>query len=212
MNTIKSNLKLLTIIVASAFLIISCGETENRKTVKNLEKCFGNIKTINDAEVLSQEEAIEIAQCMLPHLQSVKDKVDKMSREEAVIFLDQLEVETNKSKYSEIIKELNYRKVKQLAALGGEINSSKPVSSNRDWDKILDDYENYIDEYLKFLKKANQGDMSALLEYNELLEKAEKLDRQLTDADDQLTNRQLSRFTKIQNKMTEAMLEMYYPE
>ena len=149
---------------------------------------------------------------MLPHLQSVKDKVDKMSREEAGIFLDQLEAETNKSEYSEIIKELNYRKVKQLAALGRESNSSKSVSSNRDWDKILDDYENYIDEYLKFFKKANEGDMSAMLEYNELLEKAEKLDRQLTDADDQLTNRQLSRFAKIQNKMTDAMLEMYYPE
>lgn len=212
MNAIKSNLKLLAIVIASAFLTVSCGETENRKTVKNLEKCFGNIKTIKDAEVLSQEEAIEIAQCMLPHLQSVKDKVDKMSREEAGIFLDQLEVETNKSEYSEIIKELDYRKVKQLAALGRENNSSKPVSSNRDWDKILDDYENYIDEYLKFLKKANQGDMSAMLEYNELLEKAEDLDRQLTDADDQLTNRQLSRFAKIQNKMTEAMLEMYYSE
>ena len=103
--------------VASAFVMISCGGNENQKTIKNLEKCLGTMKTIEDSNNISEEEAIDIANCMLPHLQAVKDKVDKMSREEAEKFLKELESETEKSDYKEIIKELNYRKVKKLANL-----------------------------------------------------------------------------------------------
>lgn len=193
--------------VASAFLMISCGGNENQKTIKNLEKCLGNIKTAEDSNHISQEEAISIAQCMLPHLQAVKNRVDKMNRDEAVKFLKELETETEKSDYKEIIRELNYRKVKKLADSG----SQKSESSNKitkDWDKILDDYEEYVDEYIQFMKKSNEGDMSALEEYSEISEKALELESKLQKAENSLSSKQVSRMTKIQNKMTKAVLEM----
>lgn len=199
--------KSILIVVASAFLIISCGGNENQKTIKNLEKCLGNIRTIEDANTISQEEAVSIAQCMLPHLQNVKNKVDKMSRDEAEKFLKELETETEKSDYKEIIKELNYRKVKKLADLGSE-KSESSNKTTKDWDKILDDYEEYVNKYVAFVRKANDDDFSANSEYYDLLQKAEDLGNQLNEAENSLSSKQIARMTKIQNKMTEVILEM----
>src|SRR5690554_65269 len=199
--------KSILMAVASTFLIISCGGNENQKTIKNLEKCLGNIKTAEDSNHISQEEAISIAQCMLPHLQAVKDKVDKMSRDEAEKFLKELETETEKSDYKEIIKELNYRKVKKLADSGSE-KSESSNKTTKDWDRILDDYEDYVNKYVAFVRKANDDDFSANSEYYDLLQKAEDLGNQLNEAENSLNERQVLRMTKIQNKMTEVILEM----
>jgi len=199
--------KSILMAVASTFLIISCGGNENQKTIKNLEKCLGNIKTAEDSSHISQEEAISIAQCMLPHLQAVKDKVDKMSRDEAEKFLKELETETEKSDYKEIIKELNYRKVKKLADSGSE-KSESSNKTTKDWDRILDDYEDYVNKYVAFVRKANDDDFSANSEYYDLLQKAEDLGNQLNEAENSLNERQVLRMTKIQNKMTEVILEM----
>lgn len=192
--------------VASAFVMISCGGNENQKTIKNLEKCLGTIKTIEDSSNISEEEAIDIANCMLPHLQAVKDKVDKMNREEAEKFLKELESETEKSDYKEIIKELNYRKVKKLANL--KQNDDSEDYHSEDWDKIIDDYEEYVDEYIEFIQNMNYEDSSSMSEYTTLLEKAERLSSKLERAENDLSKSQLSRMTKIQNKMNNAVLEM----
>jgi hypothetical protein len=197
----KTKLNLTVMAVASAFVMISCGGNENQKTIKNLEKCLGTMKTIEDSSNISEEEAIAIANCMLPHLQAVKDKVDKMSREEAEKFLKELEFETEKSDYKEIIKELNYRKVKKLANL-------KQNDDSEDWDKIIDDYEEYVDEYIKFVRSIDYEDSSSMSEYATLLEKAERLSSKLERAENDLSKSQLSRMTKIQNKMNNAVLEM----
>lgn len=199
----KTKLNVTAVAIMSVFLMTSCSENENQKTVKNLEKCLGAVKTIEDSNSISQEEAIEMAKCMLPHLQKVKDKVDKMKREEAQQFLQELETETEKSEYSEIIKELNYRKVKKLTSLGGEDDNH-----SEDWDKIIDDYEIYVDDYIDYFEKVNSGDMSALEDYSEVLEKAEMLDRKLKKAENSLSSKQVSRLTKIQNKMTKVLSEM----
>lgn len=54
----------------------------------------------------------------------------------------------------------------------------KPVfpkkKSGNNWDSVLDDYEEYFDQYVKLLKKAKNGDVSALTEYAKMLEKAQK--------------------------------------
>lgn len=202
----KTKLNLTVMAVASAFVMISCGGNENQKTIKNLEKCLGTIKTIEDSNNISEEEAIDIANCMLPHLQAVKDKVDKMSREEAEKFLKELESETEKSDYKEIIKELNYRKVKKLANL--KQNDDSEDYHSEDWDKIIDDYEEYVDEYIEFIQNMNYEDSSSMSEYATLLEKAERLSSKLERAENDLSKSQLSRMTKIQNKMNNAVLEM----
>lgn len=78
-------------------------------------------------------------------------------------------------------------------------------SSSSDWDDVLDEYEDYVDDYIAVLKKANNGDMTAFSEMGDLLEDAQELADELKDAKGDLTSAQLSRYTKILNKMTNAM-------
>ena len=45
---------------------------------------------------------------------------------------------------------------------------------SKEWDSLLNDYEEYIDTYISCLKKASGGDLSAMSEMATLLEKTEK--------------------------------------
>ena len=89
-----------------------------------------------------------------------------------------------------------------------EITPSKPLSSGSNkWDKVLDDYESYVDQYVKLVKKARNGDVSAIAEYASMLEKAEKLEEELDNAKNDLTTAQSQRLLKISQKMTNAAME-----
>ncbi len=80
-------------------------------------------------------------------------------------------------------------------------------SSSKNWDKLLEDYEKYVNQYIKFYKKAQNGNMSALQEYPNLLKKAEKLQRSLEKAknDNSLSVSQLQKLNRIQFKMLNAI-------
>ena len=82
-------------------------------------------------------------------------------------------------------------------------------SSNKDWDKILDDFESYVDHYISLLKKASSGNLSAMTDYAIALEKAEKLEKDLNAAQDEMTNAQMKRYLRITKKMTDAAYDMY---
>ena len=77
----------------------------------------------------------------------------------------------------------------------------KSEKSSENWDRVLDDYESYVDSYLKTYKKAMNGDASAMNEYVDLLEKAESFSRKLEKADNDLTPAQMKRYEKITMKM-----------
>lgn len=82
-----------------------------------------------------------------------------------------------------------------------ELASSK---NSTNWDKVLDEYESYVNQYIVLMKKAQNGDMSAINEYAEMLEKAESFADKLENADDAMTPAQMARYTKITAKMTQA--------
>jgi vacuolar-type H+-ATPase catalytic subunit A/Vma1 len=74
-----------------------------------------------------------------------------------------------------------------------------------DFDSVLDDYEEYVDEYIVFYKKAMSGDDAAFTEYMSMLEKAEELQKSLEISRSEMTGKQASRMLKIQQKMLNAM-------
>lgn len=76
--------------------------------------------------------------------------------------------------------------------------------SDNKWDKIIDDYESYADNYIKLVKKAQNGDISAISEYSKCMENAAKLEEQLRDAEFDLTEKQLKRLEKIGQKLAKA--------
>ena len=86
-------------------------------------------------------------------------------------------------------------------------NSDASVSnsnSNEDWDAVLKSYEKFIDDYIRLMKKAMSGDLSALSEYAGLLEKAEELGNKLDGAKSDLTPSQAAKFVKLQEKLVNA--------
>ena len=78
-------------------------------------------------------------------------------------------------------------------------------NGDNDWDAILDDYEKYVDDYVALYKKAMNGDMDALSEYASVLEDAQNLSNKLAKGQGSMTSAQVSRYTKITQKMANAM-------
>lgn len=78
-------------------------------------------------------------------------------------------------------------------------------NKSNNWDSVLDEYEKFVDQYIKLYKKAQSGDMSALTEYVSMLEKAESLQNKLENSKSDLTPAQVTRLNKIISKMTQAL-------
>lgn len=92
----------------------------------------------------------------------------------------------------------------ELDSPASTISEEQTVFYN-DWDSALDEYEQYMDEYMKFIKKGQAGDATAMLDAAELMSKAESAGKHLDEAKDELTAKQIKKLTKIQNKMLTAM-------
>lgn len=122
-----------------------------------------------------------------------------------VTFTDIDHVKVGNEKYSRIYKKgpssvsFLFDKDNQV---DDPVEKQSSFSGSGDWDSVLDDFEDFVDSYVKLYKKAMDGDMSAISEYPEVLSKAESLSNKLSNAESDLTSAQLSRYTKILNKMT----------
>lgn len=81
------------------------------------------------------------------------------------------------------------------------------TADDSDWDQMLDDYEEYVDRYIMFYKKAMKGDMEAMAGYPELLEKANDLQASMEKAqtDNRLSVSQVRRISEIQTKMLKGI-------
>lgn len=85
-------------------------------------------------------------------------------------------------------------------------DTASTESDSEDWDKALDEYEAYVDSYIKLLKKAQAGDMSAMTEYPTCLEKAEAFGKKFDNAKGSMSTKQIKRYTDITMKITTAAM------
>lgn len=131
---------------------------------------------------------------------------------------------TIKEKGAYIRIEPNYSGTAKFVAYKGAKNSSSDEisseendedeisdaseSDSEDWDALLESYEEYVDKYISYMKKAAKGDMNALSEYPALLEKAQEFNEKMQNAQGVMSSSQWSRYIKITNKMTKAAQEM----
>ena len=97
---------------------------------------------------------------------------------------------------------------KEDAFVDTDDNSVISSSDSEDWDELLTSYEQYVDKYISYVKKATKGDMTALAEYPSLMKKAEELSDKLERAQEKMSASQWSRYMKITMKMLEAAQEM----
>lgn len=98
-----------------------------------------------------------------------------------------------------------------IASVGNQRNDkysteedSYTDSGSNNWEELLDSYEKYANEYIKFAKKASKGDVSALSEYSNCLQKAYDLADKLQNAQNDLTSSQIARFNRINEKLANA--------
>ena len=85
---------------------------------------------------------------------------------------------------------------------------SSSSSGSQDWDALLNSYEQYVDKYILYMKKAAKGDMSALTEYPALMEKAQKFSEKMENAQGDMSASQWAKYNEITQKMLEAAQEM----
>lgn len=113
------------------------------------------------------------------------------------------------SKESEALK-IASDKAKSFS-INSKIKDDVTISENngdKNWEKILTDYESYTNQCIKLLKKANSGDVSAMTEYLEVLQKAQDIQESFLEAEDDITTAQMERFIKIQKKLIDATSDM----
>ncbi|EFI16551.1 hypothetical protein HMPREF0156_00133 [Bacteroidetes oral taxon 274 str. F0058] len=113
------------------------------------------------------------------------------------------------SKESEALK-IASEKAKSFS-INSKIKDDVTISENngnKNWEKILTDYESYTNQCIKLLKKANSGDVSAMTEYLEVLQKAQDIQESFLEAEDDITTAQMERFVKIQKKLIDATSDM----
>ena len=85
-----------------------------------------------------------------------------------------------------------------------ESEEDEESTSATDLDEFLDNYEDYVNSYIKIAKKAQKGDATAIQELPALLESANELQSNLEEEMDNFTTTQASRFSKIQAKLMQA--------
>ena len=82
------------------------------------------------------------------------------------------------------------------------------VQQKEDWDKTLKEYETAVDQCVtafQKMQKDNGKDASVVKEFNNALDKAEKLKNKIEKAKKELTRAQVNRF----NKATQKLMQVY---
>lgn len=87
-------------------------------------------------------------------------------------------------------------------------NNTAPTQGTDNWDRMLDSYERYVDQYISYLKKIQEGDISVMTEYGELLEKTTDLSEKMDDARGELSSAQMKRYLDITNKFSKGIVDL----
>jgi hypothetical protein len=97
-------------------------------------------------------------------------------------------------------------KVTEIISKKTENCTGKPL--NKKWDKCLDDYNNYLKEYIKHYKKSINGNVISFLKYPYMKAKSEAIYERLSDAQNKslLTKKQIKRIAKIQIQIANPCL------
>jgi len=83
------------------------------------------------------------------------------------------------------------------------------AKSGKDWDDLLDSYENFINRYVRLMKKAQNGDLSAITEYTKYMQDAINLAEEVETERGDLTSAQLKRFLELQTQFSQETMNMY---
>mgnify|MGYP003253191405 FL=1 len=114
---------------------------------------------------------------------------------------------TNATNFEVIDRAFSYSSDEDVVSI--KTSDSKSVTTKgENSDEMVDSYEKYVEQYLKYVKKVNDGDISAMTEYAELLDKTTDLSEKMEKAKGQLSPEQLKRYLNITNKFTTGIIDV----
>lgn len=88
------------------------------------------------------------------------------------------------------------------------VTTTSSSKGSENWDALLKSYEDYIDHYVVLMKKAKNGDLNAIAQYAEYMQKATDLQEKIENAKEDLTGLQVAKFLKLQTKLMKVIGEM----
>lgn len=115
-------------------------------------------------------------------------------------------IASNTKEKREKLETAQIAKLNIIENLKNDFSNDTAKKSKDNWDKLLYDYESYVDSYITFYKKAMNGDLKAKSEYPKLLKKAQSLSEMLSDANNnnEMNAKQVARYFKITAKLANA--------
>ena len=78
-------------------------------------------------------------------------------------------------------------------------------TNSDEWDKMLDEYEGYVNSYIKLFKKSQEGDLSAMTEYLVVMTKAQSTFEKMDKVRGDMSSKHVGRMMRIQTKMLSAL-------
>ena len=82
---------------------------------------------------------------------------------------------------------------------------TEKVQKAENYDQMLKDFETNINKYIENYEKALKGGSDAKVDYKTYLKKAQDLQGKLEKAKDKLTDSQIQMFTKLKDKLANAL-------
>lgn len=83
-------------------------------------------------------------------------------------------------------------------------------TSGENWDEILDAYERYVNKLISYMEKIENGDMSAMSDYTNMMQEAERFSDKIkkAKASGLMSASQMERYQRILNKLLQASQKM----
>ena len=159
--------------------------------------------SFNDFEVLRQASPGQTVTIEIENYQNVGEENPAKIRLSSVVEED----DSKSSSYSSDSDD-NDSSLDDDDSSDDDSDTASSSSASQDWDALLNSYEQYVDKYISYMKKAAKGDMSALSEYPALMEKAQDFSNKMSGAQGDMSASQWARYMKITNKMTQAAANM----
>ena len=99
-------------------------------------------------------------------------------------------------------------RLNEMSYLAEESETKSDINTSDDYDKLLDEYEDYFNAILKLSKKAKNNDPNAYVEYTNVMQKAQSVVSKLNKANGHLSPSQQARLAAIITKFsTQAQLQ-----
>ena len=159
--------------------------------------------SFNDYEVLRQATPGQVVTVKIINRESLGENTPAKIRLSSIV-----EEEEEPSGSSSSSESSDDSSVSSDDSSDDEESISSSSKSSADWDSMLDSYEQYVNKYIALLKKAANGDMTAMAEYAGLMQKAQELSDKMDGAQGDMSASQWARYMKITTKMTTAAQEM----